>query len=771
VLNLNEDLNFSGGIFFFTVGGVFDPAPSGQTGTTTLKVFRAPLGGCTGAITVEVPSAFPLPATIPVFVSELGPAQSAATGIAGAPKGFELINIQVVSESGQLLAGPAFDYLLSGFNTTTLGLNEGGGVASVSAAVTSPLDPNNASQETRVLFTNRPLPSIVKVCKVAGPGVPLNTPFVFEVRGFMAQPNPPAPGQIFTFPGQVRFVEVLAGPAAQGGNCTIVRDADGTASKFANSNDAVLVRELGALDPAVAFDPNPEIAPPTVKQLADADGVLRDIRISRIRAFVAAPNGQISPGVFAGGNFTIGGPAIDFSPAPDLTPNSALTPADDRPSSVGAVDLGRAAVRVRQNEVAVEFTDILFNPTQIKICKIAGMGIAQGTPFTFTVTQNQPPEGNLLPAFSTNVSVPAGPGDQGGFCTIVPTTLANGIRSGLVGGAFNVGSSVTVTENGTNNISAITSSTTPITRNGASVVADPLVEAANVVTYTNNGPTQGVAAVKFDFDGDHKSDAALWTPSLNRVTFAKSGSNNEIATYTFGRLTDKLVLADYDGDGITDRAIFRPETGQWFWLGSARNEYHITSWGEAGDTPIAADYDGDGRSDYVIFRPSNGTWYVRLSGGGITVFQFGVSTDKPIAADYDGDGKTDAAVFRPSTGQWFIAGSRDGYAIYNFGVSTDKPVPADYDGDGKADIAVFRNNGAVGTWYILGTTGIYNVIDFGKGDDIAAPADYDGDGKTDLAVYRPSEGKWYIRLSGLSPASTIGTISLGDASDIPLASM
>ena len=140
----------------------------------------------------------PLPATIPVFVSELQPAQSAATGIAEHQKGFELINIQVVSESGQLLAGPAFDYLLSGFNTTTLGLNEGGGVASVSAAVTSPLDPNNASQETRVLFTNRPLPSIVKVCKVAGTGVPLNTPFVFEVRGFMAQPNPPAPARSST---------------------------------------------------------------------------------------------------------------------------------------------------------------------------------------------------------------------------------------------------------------------------------------------------------------------------------------------------------------------------------------------------------------------------------------------------------------------------------------------------------------------------------------------------------------------------------------------
>lgn len=58
------------------------------------------------------------------------------------------------------------------------------------------------------------------------------------------------------------------------------------------------------------------------------------------------------------------------------------------------------------------------------------------------------------------------------------------------------------------------------------------------------------------------------------------------------------------------------------------------------------DFNGDNISDIAVYRPSNGTWYIRDGATNYRGVQFGISTDKIVPADYDGDGKTDIAVFR-----------------------------------------------------------------------------------------------------------------------------
>ncbi|MDQ4133659.1 MAG: hypothetical protein M3179_10750 [Actinomycetota bacterium] len=89
----------------------------------------------------------------------------------------------------------------------------------------------------------------------------------------------------------------------------------------------------------------------------------------------------------------------------------------------------------------------------------------------------------------------------------------------------------------------------------------------------------------------------------------------------------------------------------------------------AASTPSDAvvDFDGNGTTDIAVFRPSTGTWFVR---NGISA-SFGTSGDVPVPGDYDGNGTTDIAVFRPSTGTWFV---RNGTSV-TWGTSGDLALP------------------------------------------------------------------------------------------------
>jgi hypothetical protein len=258
------------------------------------------------------------------------------------------------------------------------------------------------------------------------------------------------------------------------------------------------------------------------------------------------------------------------------------------------------------------------------------------------------------------------------------------------------------------------------------------------------------ANASVDFDADHLTDlGALYRgrSPLDSLWYAPGTAGLGPFQIYFGATTDVTVPGDYDGDGKTDAAIFRPSTGLWYGprTGAAQIVIQMIL-GQSGDIPVPGDYDGDGKTDPAIWRPSIGLFFVVKSGGGTLSATLGQAGDVPVVRDYDGDGKTDVAIWRPGTGAWQARLSAGGTYQATSGGAGDIPVPADYNGDRRADPVVFRPSSGVWTGPYSGTTGTFSTT-LGQSGDIPIPGYYDNDLSVDPGVFRVSTGTWIAALT------------------------
>ncbi len=256
-----------------------------------------------------------------------------------------------------------------------------------------------------------------------------------------------------------------------------------------------------------------------------------------------------------------------------------------------------------------------------------------------------------------------------------------------------------------------------------------------VKTPTPVPPATPAAPWIYDYNGDGTSDIAVFRPSSG--LWAVRG----ITRAYFGGVNDIPVPGDYTGDGFTDIAVFRESSGLW-----ALKEGLRVYFGTAGDIPIPGDYNADGTADVGVYRESSGLWAVR----GVTRTYFGGGADIPVPGYYSQDGEKAIGIFRPASGLWAVRGLTRAY----FGSEQDNPVPGAYGGAGIWSPAIFRP--ASGLWAVRAVTRLY----FGGSSDDPMPGVYQGDGTDYPGIFRGSTGLWAVK--GLT------RVYFGSGTDLPV---
>ncbi|MGH2786123.1 MAG: S8 family serine peptidase [Actinomycetota bacterium] len=162
--------------------------------------------------------------------------------------------------------------------------------------------------------------------------------------------------------------------------------------------------------------------------------------------------------------------------------------------------------------------------------------------------------------------------------------------------------------------------------------------------------------------------------------------------FTYGSSTDKIVVGDWDGDGIDTPGIVR---GNVWYLNDGFDPYaeYVFNYGSSTDRPIVGDWDDDGDDTPGVVRGN--VWYLNNDHdptSNVPAFAYGSATDRIIAGDWNGDGEDTPGIIRGNV--WYLNDNFDpnAYKVFGFGSTTDASVAGDWVGDGIDRPGLHRSN-------------------------------------------------------------------------------
>lgn len=198
---------------------------------------------------------------------------------------------------------------------------------------------------------------------------------------------------------------------------------------------------------------------------------------------------------------------------------------------------------------------------------------------------------------------------------------------------------------------------------------------------------EGWVVVPGDYDGDNATDPTIYCEATGEWRLLFSHFNYEQIAFNFGGPGCVAVSGDYDGDRISDPGFCRVHDGKWFIALSSRSYTaafcYINTMGDGPLVPSPEDYDGDGLTDPAMFAysaPSHKNkyyvfaWHLLYSSRNYEqiepFYQLGREDCKPSNADpapgdYDGDRRADYGVSWPDTTMWRMWCSRNGYKSHD----------------------------------------------------------------------------------------------------------